>query len=212
MIANNFYLRHQLIQTEGSVTILNTKLIALKEANRNLREQIIKSVSFPSNNSLVANRDKDRLEDGYYGWILQHSTKCPKSIAKQIAHEAVMTNGGLILLALIARESSFNPFLRSSANARGLGQIRPFFVKKGKKVDVWENELKEQGIIETPRDLYDPIINFRATSYIFQKQYQSVGENVELALYKYLGQKNKQYVFDILRNIGDLVCYLKLAT
>ena len=142
-------------------------------------------------------------EKGYYSWIIQHSTRCPASIAKIIAKEAIKSEIGIILLALVQRESSFNPFARSKAGAMGLGQIMP---------SEWVDELGKAGIVQTKRDLYDPVVNMRATAYIFKKYYKQSGENIVKALYKYVGKKDKKYVNDILQNVGDLVCYLKLTT
>ena len=146
----------------------------------------------------------DVNKDKYVEWILNNSSKCPRSLAKLIVNECSKYKNFKILLAIIQRESSFNPFECSKANARGLGQIRPFYYdRKGNPVDVWGQELKESNIIEDYKDLYDPVLNIKATNYILTKYLDETG-SLKKALYKYVGGKKDNYVYDILKNIGEL--------
>ena len=132
-------------------------------------------------------------------WMMKKSTRLPRSIAQEIAQECFKTKYPIILLALMARESSFNPFVRSKAGAIGLGQIHPKF---------WADKLKRNGLIREVRDLYDPVINVRCTYFVFLACLKEADNDLPKALRKYVGGKNAVYVKDILLNIGELVVLL----
>jgi len=132
-------------------------------------------------------------------WMMKKSTRLPRSMAQEIAQECFKTEYPIILLALIARESSFNPFVRSKAGAIGLGQIHPKF---------WADKLKRNGLIREVRDLYDPVINVRCTYFVFLTCLKEADNDLPKALRKYVGGKNVVYVKDILLNIGELVVLL----
>ena len=132
-------------------------------------------------------------------WMMKKSTRLPRSMAQEIAQECFKTEYPIILLALIARESSFNPFVRSKAGAIGLGQIHPKF---------WADKLKRNGLIREVRDLYDPVINVRCTYFVFLVCLKEANNDLPKALRKYVGGKNTAYVKDILLNIGELVVLL----
>jgi len=132
-------------------------------------------------------------------WVMKKSTRVPRSIAEVIVRECCKTDYPVVLLALIARESSFNPFARSKAGAIGLGQILP---------KVWLDELRSKGLVREVRDLYDPVINIRCTNYIFVSYLRKSNNDLSTALVRYVGGKNSAYVKDILLNIGELVVIL----
>ena len=133
-------------------------------------------------------------------WMMKKSTRLPRSIAQEIAQECFKTKYPIILLALMARESSFNPFVRSKAGAIGLGQIHPKF---------WADKLKRNGLIREVRDLYDPVVNVRCTHFVFLSCLRKTNNDLPEALQRYVGGKNTAYVKDILLNIGELVILLE---
>jgi len=133
-------------------------------------------------------------------WMMKKSTRLPRSTAQEIAQECFKTKYPIILLALMARESSFNPFVRSKAGAIGLGQIHPKF---------WADKLKRNGLIREVRDLYDPVVNVRCTHFVFLSCLRKTNNDLPKALQRYVGGKNTAYVKDILLNIGELVILLE---
>ena len=133
-------------------------------------------------------------------WIMRKSSRVPRTLAKTIARECAKTDHPVIILALIARESSFNPFARSKAGAIGLGQILP---------KVWFDELSKKGLVREKRDLFDPVINIRCTNFVFNETLKRSNGNLSVALARYVGGgSNSAYVRDVLVNIGELVVLL----
>lgn len=108
-----------------------------QEADNELREVLVHAVA-----------DTDSFSDRFDAevWLLDMSqrlsTKIPDTayridLLKQVHYEA--TRAGLapeLVLAVIEVESNFNPYAISSAGARGLMQVMPFWLKKiGKPSD-----------------------------------------------------------------------------
>lgn len=131
-------------------------------------------------------------------WVIKHSTRCSNKLAHDIVSWCDDKPMCLILLAVIARESSFNPTATSKTGAIGLGQIMP----------LWIPELVKNKMLDTKRDLYNPLINISCTEYILKKYLQQTNGDLATALAKYMGANNKHYIHDVLCNIGELAVTL----
>ncbi len=132
-------------------------------------------------------------------WVYNHSSKISKRTAKIIVEETFKKSKyPLLLLAIFARESSFNPTAVSKKGAFGLGQIL-----------VTKNQIKllqENKIILDPRDLFDIETNIKASEFMLDQKLKVAKGDLRKALYLYVGG-NKKYVQDVLQLLGDL--YLK---
>ena len=82
----------------------------------------------------------------------------------------------LLIKAIIAVESSFNPLARSPVGARGLMQIMPETAK-------WLTE--EMGGAEGLPDLYDPQKNIRLGVFFISRLAEQYHNNLELVLAAY---------------------------
>ena len=143
---------------------------------------------------------KEPLQQFYDGktvdWAFKHSNKCPKNLCIDIV-EYIYTHCSYpkFSLALIARESSLNPFGLSSAGAKGLGQIM---------WSVWGSELIKNKIAKEERDLYDWKINLEATNYVINCLHSQHNGDWQKILRHYVGGNEKEYIADVLRNVGEL--------
>ena len=132
-------------------------------------------------------------EEKLQTWIWKHTIVGEKDLSKLLAHLAVNARYGVYVLAIMFRESSFNPRAHSKV-AYGLGQI---------KYTVWNKELKQAKIITCKKDLYNPIKNFWATHYILTKYIQQT-KTLSEALKKYRGKKHTAYVINILNSVAEI--------
>lgn len=138
--------------------------------------------------------DKAIQKDIYVNWILKHSSKISRQTATDIYEAAMSMENGLLYVALMCRESNFDPTAKSKKGAIGVTQIMP---------GIWVEVLKEQGIIKERRDLFDYDKNLLASSYILTKYYKETG-SWKKALNKYVGKGHKTYVRDVLATYGEL--------
>ncbi|MCD6381555.1 MAG: transglycosylase SLT domain-containing protein [Candidatus Aenigmarchaeota archaeon] len=135
------------------------------------------------------------LIDTVADWIYSNSYRTDKYMSKWIAG-CVVKNARYdvsLTLAIFTRESNFNITAVSKANAYGIAQIHKVHFK----------ELKEKGIIDSPRDLFNPCIATKAFNYIFEEKLQKAKGNTELAILYYLGadkrsKVGKEYLKDVL--------------
>ena len=127
-------------------------------------------------------------------WVLKNSrlTRSQAWLVVQCVHQEAYP---ILILAICKVESHFDPHAVSSTGAVGLGQIMP----------VWVPELKEAGIIESQKDLFDIEVNIRAVGYILQKLF-AVEPDLVHVLYRYYGAKSREYVWKVLLAIGEIVC------
>lgn len=149
----------------------------------------------------IANNTNDEAlrKTIYVSWILNHSSKISKRTATNIYETTMFMENGLLYIALVYRESNFNPAARSKKGAIGLTQIMP---------GIWVKELIEQGIIKERRDLFDYDKSLLASEYILTEYYKETG-SWEKALRKYVGKKHKTYAKDVLAIYGELLLLTK---
>jgi soluble lytic murein transglycosylase-like protein len=136
-----------------------------------------------------------RVEIALTKWVFDHSTKISKDTAKVIVKEAAKIERPLLTMAASSVESEFVPSATSSANARGLTQVR---------WKVWGAELVKVGIAKEERDLYNIDTSLKAGDYILGKLLRQNNGNVQKALDGYLGMHDGPYVNKILANFAEL--------
>lgn len=135
------------------------------------------------------------MRENLYGYVYKYSKNISRDMAKRIVDSVMQTEQPALLLALMRRESNYNPTAISSANCIGLGQIHPKF---------WTKELQGKGIITETRDLYNIENNVAATAYIFMKLWNKSHGNLETALTKYYGGPHSSYVKNIMTTYFEL--------
>lgn len=171
-----------------------------EESNRQVEE----SSSVPDSLEVVR-IDTVVLKD----WVLKQSGgKLPDRILSEYIRGVMDTKYPLLLLAIAKVESHFDFLEVSRAKAVGPYQIRP---------KAWGKVLKERGIIDNNRDLFDPVKSSKACEFIIDSLYK-VTPNLKLVLIQYLvGSLNhykkhktklqgkaKLYYRDVLATLGDL--------
>jgi soluble lytic murein transglycosylase-like protein len=142
----------------------------------------------------IATECSDNITEVYVNWILEHSTKISRQMAINIYEVAMSMENGLLYVALMYRESNFDPTAKSRKGAIGITQIMP---------GIWTKTLIEQGIIKERRDLFDYDKSILASKYILTEYYKKTS-SWEKALRKYVGEKHKTYAKDVLAVYGEL--------
>lgn len=135
----------------------------------------------------------DNVTNTHVNWILERSSKISRQTAINIYNITMSMENGLLYVALMYRESNFNPTAVSEKGAIGLTQIMP---------RIWVEVLKKQGIIKEKKDLFDYDKNLLASKYILTEYYKETG-SWKKALNKYVG-KHKTYARDVLAAYGEL--------
>lgn len=125
-------------------------------------------------------------------WMKANS-EMPEQVLSAIYDEAVKHPHTDLILAICAVESNFNPNAKSSKGAIGLMGILPA---------VWLNDLKENGIIRSKRDLYLMSKNIASGVHILKK-YLSRSNNLTKALMDYVGG-DPNYVNKVLKAMGEI--------
>jgi len=142
------------------------------------------------------------------GWIYKNSFRLSKKQANYLAHILIKYSHPLLLTAIIYRESSFNP-TAVSAPVRYRGKkIFAIGLTQVLLTDEHIKQLKQAGIIQTPRDLFDMTTNVKAGNYILNDIIQLSNGNITKALLTYCGG-NKRYVNEVLQILGQLTITVK---
>ena len=126
-------------------------------------------------------------------WVYKHS-RISRIMAEEIVDNVDGLSCPLFLLALMKTESNFNPTAISSKGAMGLGQIMP----------VHKKALKEAGIIEEMRDIFNIPTAIEATEFIWELKMAAAKGDINKALALYLGVKSEKYVNKILKDYFQL--------
>jgi len=148
--------------------------------------------------------DVNKLAD----WIYKNSFRLSKQQAIKLAHILVKYSHPLLLTAIIYRESSFNP-TAVSAPVRYKGRkIFAIGLTQVLLTDEHIKQLKQAGIIQNPRDLFDMATNVKAGNFILNDIIQLSNGNITKALLTYCGGSRK-YVNEVLQILGQLTITVK---
>lgn len=163
-----------------SITIIAAIVLYTKSNNSNFEDiasdiKIVEiNVSIPTT-SLVDVSRVDLTQN-----IMKHYPKVSKRAKQEIINtvfeeSAKYSINPLILYSLLHVESSMRPWIRHSTvtvvvhgkkvttNAIGLG---------GVIFEFWKDKLIKADILESKSDLYDPIVNIKATAFIYNELYK----------------------------------------
>jgi len=185
--------KKQLRDRPTTVKMLEKKVSELNSKIRTMKLNIIAAKN--SKSSIIeVNKAKPQLVK----WVYKHS-HISNSMAKEVVNNISKASYPLFLLALIKTESNFNPTAVSNKGAMGLGQIMPFH----------EKVLVEAGILEEMRDIFNIPIAIKATEFIWETKMLKARGDINKALALYLGNNDRGYVNQILRDYFQLTYLCK---
>lgn len=164
--------------------VLIRSISKLIQANQKITELEI-SISKKPINELT--KSKPALTN----WIFKNSSNTSKKIAREIVDRVLETNFPLFLLALIKTESTFDPTSISKKGALGLGQVMP---------RDYEKKLKEAEIITEMRDVFNIPVGIKSTEFAWNDKLVKAEGDIMKALDLYLGENNKGYTNQILKD------------
>ena len=133
----------------------------------------------------------------------------PERFIREIVESAYQTDKPILLLALITVESHFDPFAVSASGAVGCAQVKPKY---------WLDELINNKIIRSNRDLRDPSKCALVADYVISKYLEKYNGDIEKALAAYncgpnnrkcLTTTGRKYAKKILAKYGEYLYYLK---
>ncbi len=132
-----------------------------------------------------------------YKYVYDNSTIC-ENAAKLIVGQTFREEHALLLLAIFRQESSYKANRTGTKTkygyARGLGQVM---------WSIWKSDLRMLGIYN-PRELYDPVKNVRASSYIVSYLSMQKNGNVADILTGYYGARDRRYITKITTYLTEL--------
>jgi hypothetical protein len=134
----------------------------------------------------------DKVKLVVMNWMKANS-EMPEQVLSAVYDEAVKHPHTDLILAICAVESNFNPNAKSRKGAIGLMGILP---------SVWLNDLKENGIIRSKRDLYLMPKNIASGVHILKK-YLLRSNDLTKALVDYVGG-DPNYVNKVLKAMGEI--------
>jgi len=148
---------------------------------------------------LEAVRTKSELDIQEY--ILTYYKTVAPTVAETIAKNILVASAKhdvpfVTVVAVMQVESQFNPAARSSKGARGLMQVMP----------LWMNELN----LKSKYDFHNIQIGINSGTYILRKYLDQTKNNMEQALFKYVGGDNL-YVKKVYEAMGNFVVYRSFA-
>ncbi len=135
-------------------------------------------------------------------YILSYYRTVSPVIAREIAKNILASSEKhdvpfVTTVAVMEVESQFNPAARSSKGARGLMQVMP---------NIWMHELN----LTSKYDFHSIQIGINSGAYILRKYLNKYDNNMEKALYKYVGGDNL-YVKRVYECMGKFVVYRSFA-
>lgn len=158
--------------------------------------------------SLFDKQKGGKLDPRVVEWAYKNAgNHVPKVDIIRMLNEASTYKTYFLMLAVFKEESRFDAYAKSSAGAKGLGQIRTKIPKSGKSV--WLDEMIAQGFWEAEIDVYDYRKNIKATDYILNRYYKKYGGWSE-ALLRYVNGDSK-YVTRVLTNYAELTLLAELS-
>ena len=117
-----------------------------------------------------------------------HCGKTPPPHFNEMVHRAAAKEdlNPRVVALTVYRESKCKATAKGGVGEIGLGQIYPA---------VWKDTLKEEGLIDSVDDLYDPQVNLRATAFVLNEAYEaSQGKPVAaLRIYNGRGKRAVRY-------------------
>lgn len=171
----------------------NTKL---NEANIQI-EKLLKANNTLAQ-KLVAMKEQERRDFKYIeDYILWINKTVPPIVATETARNIIIASDKYDLpvtaiVAVMERESHFNPTYISKAGARGLMQVMPVHLK--------ELNLKSRF------DYHDIEKGINAGAYVLKKYLKKHNNNMKKALLQYVNY-DKQYVKDVYNSMGKFVVF-----
>lgn len=134
-------------------------------------------------------------------YILKKYRVVPAVVAKEIAYQVVKQTKKEsvpfpLIVGLIEVESQFMPWAISKKGARGLMQVMPFWVKRGKA---------NLGI-KSKYDLHDISTNITAGIKVFKIHLKEANNDINKGLYLYVG-KDKTYASKVFNAMGRFVFF-----
>jgi len=171
---------------------LEKKIKHIEKENLTLKQklQLAKKVY---NSKLLTNKDK------IISWILKNHIKAYKKLCNTVIdYLSKNSKYPLVMLALVSVESSFDFQVISSKGAYGGTQV---------KCSDWKDKLKKEKIIDSCRDLFDPITSLKAGEWILEYYINKCG-SLDKGLRGYLSgkcdYKYDKYNNDIYKRIAEL--------
>lgn len=141
---------------------------------------------------------EDLMKRDLYAYIKAKYKTIPNILAKEISDQTVdlckKHNAPFpIVVGIMEVESHFNPMAVSSAGARGLMQVMPFWVKK-------------MDFVKTRYDLHDIDVGIEAGIVAFKKHLAEAKNNIATGLYYYVGKDNT-YKNKVFSAMGEFVAF-----
>jgi len=151
---------------------------------------------------VVEMQEKERkINNQIRDYILRINKTIPRLVATEIAKNIVIASDKhnlpiIPIIAVMERESHFNPTLRSKAGARGLMQVMPVWVKKLN--------------LESRFDFHDIETGVDSGAFVLKQYLGENNNNMEKALLQYVNY-DKQYVKNVYNSMGKFVVFKGLS-
>ncbi len=180
----------QIFAYKSEIETANKQIDTLLDANNSLA---LKVVELEEKERKIFNHIRD--------YVLRINKTVPNLVATEIARNIIIAadKHGLPIIPIIAvmeRESHFNPTLRSKAGARGLMQVMP----------IWVKTLK----LKSRFDFHDIETGIDSGAYVLKKYLGENDNNMEKALLQYVNY-DPQYVKDVYNSMGSFVVFKGLS-
>lgn len=143
-------------------------------------------------------REQQLMEQIVFSYIKSIRRNAPNMIVRAIARESVRVSKKYnmpieLLMGIMEVESRFNPEAVSSAGARGLMQVMPFWVKK---ID----------FVSSKYDFHNIGQGIEAGAVAFRVHLEEANNNMARGLYYYVG-KDHSYKWKVYRAMGEFMAY-----
>lgn len=141
---------------------------------------------------------EDLMKRDLYAYIKAKYKTVPNVLAREISEQTVNLckkhNAPFpIVVGIMEVESHFNPMAVSTAGARGLMQVMPFWVKK-------------MDFVKTRYELHDVGTGIEAGIVAFKEHLSEAKNNIATGLYYYVGKDNT-YKNKVFSAMGEFVAF-----